>query len=112
MGRRVRFSAFVKTHEARDWAGLWMRVDKGLKQLVLDNMHDRPISGTSAWHRYEIVLDVPQDATGISFGVLLVGSGTVWLNDARFEVLGPTILPTNGDVIQRPDEPTNLDFEK
>jgi len=27
-GKRVRFSAFVKTEAAQDWAGLWMRVDK------------------------------------------------------------------------------------
>jgi hypothetical protein len=110
-GKRIRFSAFVKT-DATDWAALWMRVDKGSKQLAFDNMHDRPIRGKSTWQRYEIVLDVPQDATGIFFGVLLSGSGTVWLNDAKFDVVGPTVLPTNGDVIQRPDEPMNLDFEK
>jgi hypothetical protein len=111
LGKRVRFSAFVKTDDAKNWAGLWMRVDEGSKQLAFDNMHDRPIRGTSTWQKYEIVLDVPQDATGIFFGVLLSGSGTVWINHAKFDVVGPTVLPTNGDVIQRPEEPTNLDFE-
>src|SRR5437868_11085811 len=28
-GKRVRFSAFLKTEGAQRWAGLWMRVDKG-----------------------------------------------------------------------------------
>src|SRR5450631_487339 len=28
-GKRVRFSAFVKTEAAQDWAGQWKRVDKG-----------------------------------------------------------------------------------
>lgn len=112
VGKRVRFSAFVKTDDARDWAGLWMRVDNGPKQLAFDNMQDRPIKGTTDWRRYEVVLDVPQDATGIFFGVLLSGAGSVWINDVKFEVVGPTVLPTDGDKLQRPDEPTNLDFEE
>ena len=112
LGKRVRFSAFVKTEGAQDWAGLWMRVDKGSKQVAFDNMQNRPIKGTTNWQKYDVVLNVPQDATGIFFGVLLSGSGTAWLNDAKFEAVGPTVLTTNGDMIQEPDEPTNLDFEK
>jgi hypothetical protein len=29
VGKRVRFSAFVKSENVEGWAGLWMRVDKG-----------------------------------------------------------------------------------
>jgi hypothetical protein len=112
LGKRVRFSAFVKTEGAQDWAALWMRVDKGSKEVAFDNMQNRPIKGTTNWQKYDVVLNVPQDATGIFFGVLLSGSGEVWLNDAKFEAVGPTVLPTNGDMIQEPDEPTNLDFGK
>src|ERR1700741_1504290 len=35
VGKRVRFSAFVKTANAKNWAGLWMRVDKGLEATCL-----------------------------------------------------------------------------
>jgi len=109
-GKRVRFSAFLKTEGALDWAGLWMRVDKGSEQVAFDNMQNRSIKGTTNWQRYEVVLDVPQDATGIFFGVLLGGSGEVWLNDAKFETVDKTV-PTTGRA-QRPEEPTNLDFTK
>ncbi len=111
LGKRVRFSAFVKTEHAQDWAGLWMRVDKESKQLAFDNMQDRSIKGTTDWKRYDVVLDVPQDATGIFFGVLLSGSGTVWLSHAKFEIVGPNVLTTNGAGQQKSDEPMNLDFE-
>lgn len=111
LGKRVRFSAWVKTDSAQDWAGLWMRVDKGTQQVAFDNMQNRPIKGTASWQKYDVVLDVPQDATGIFFGVLLSGSGTVWLSDTKFEVVGPTVL-TTGAQVQKADEPTNLDFEK
>jgi hypothetical protein len=88
-----------------------MRVDKESKKLAFDNMHDRPIKGSTDWKRYDVVLEVPQDATGIFFGVLLSGSGTVWLNGAKFEIVGPNVLTTDGDAVQKPDEPMNLDFE-
>ena len=71
LGKRVRLSAFVRTEGVQDWAGLWMRVDKDSRQVGFDNMQDRPIKGTTTWKNYEVVLDVPQDATGIFFGVLL-----------------------------------------
>ena len=76
LGKKVRFTAFVKTEGVQGWVGLWMRVDKGSEQLAFDNMQDRPIKGTTNWQRYDVVLDVPEDATGIFLGVLLGGSGT------------------------------------
>jgi hypothetical protein len=109
-GKRVRFSAVVKTENAQDWAGLWMRVDKGSKELAFDNMQGRSIKGTTDWKRYDVVLDVPSDATGIFFGVLLSGSGTVWLSDAKFETVAPTVSTTGAEIVQKPDEPRNLDF--
>ncbi len=112
LGKRVRFSAFVRTEGAQDWAGLWMRVDKESKQIAFDNMQGRPIKGTTDWKKYDVVLDVPQEATGIFFGVLLSGSGTVWLSGAKFEIVGPNVPTTGTEAVQRPEEPMNLGFEE
>jgi DNA-binding winged helix-turn-helix (wHTH) protein len=90
-GRRVRLSAFVKAKDV-DFAGLWMRVDRGPTTVSFDNMGDRPIKGTVTWQNYEVVLDVPRDATTISLGLYLNKSGTVWLNSLKFESVGPTNL--------------------
>ena len=38
LGKRVRFSAFVKSEGVVDWAGLWMRVDKDSAPVAFDNM--------------------------------------------------------------------------
>jgi hypothetical protein len=111
-GKRLRFSAFIKTEEAKS-AGLWMRVDKGSSVLEFDNMQDRPLIGTSGWQRYSVVLDVPTEATGVYFGILLSGSGTVWINSGNLEVVGKDV-PTTGNKDKsstRPAEPINLDFE-
>jgi hypothetical protein len=91
LGKRVRFSGYVKTENVRDWAGLWLRFDRGTATGALDNMQNRPIKGTMDWQRYEVVLDVPIDATKIAFGALLVGGGNLWLNGARIEVVGSEV---------------------
>jgi hypothetical protein len=95
----VRFNRSVKTENVQRWAGLWMRVDKGKDSMAFDNMHNRPIKGTTAWQNYEGVLDVPPDATAISLGILLEGTGAVWLDRVSVEVVGP-------------EGPVNLGFEK
>jgi hypothetical protein len=76
-------------------------------------MGDRPIKGTTSWQRYDLVLDVPPDASGIFFGVLLAGSGKVWLNGVEFEVVGSDVPTTGKGTSSAPlgDKP-KLDFEK
>lgn len=66
--------------------------------------NDRTIEGTTEWQRYEVVLDVPEDAANISFGISLFGTGTVWLNTVKLEVVG-------SDAPTHRDEPANLNFE-
>jgi hypothetical protein len=114
-GQRVRFSAFVKCQDVQSWAGLWMRVDQGTlaSPLAFDNMQNRPITGTADWKNYAVVLDVPEGATGIFFGLMVDGSGSVWMSDVKVEVVG-TDVPTTamGTTAPRPDRPTNLNFER
>jgi hypothetical protein len=115
-GKRVRLSAWVKSENANDWAGLWMRVDNGTKSVAFDNMQDRAIKGTSDWQNYAVVLDVPKDATGIFFGILVSKSGTVWLNSVQFEIVGMDVPVTDmwagSGSFQQHSGPTNLNFEE
>jgi hypothetical protein len=110
-GKRVRLSASVKADEVGDWAGMWMRVDKGSTTVSFDNMMERPIKGTTTWQNYEVVLDVPQDATGIAFGILLNKSGSVWLNSVKFESVGLDVPTTAKAPSRLPEGPANLKFE-
>lgn len=87
-GRRVRFGGNVKAEGVQDWAGLWMRLNNGKFVVAFDNMRDRAVKGTRGWQDYEIVLEVPAEATDISFGVLLSGAGAVWLSHPVFEFVG------------------------
>ena len=111
LGKRVRFSAFVRAKDAQGWAGLWMRIDKETTQLAFDNMENRPIKGTADWQKYDVVLDIPKEATGIFFGILLSGTGEVWISNASFEVVASDVPTSGTGVPQMPVEPTNLSFE-
>jgi hypothetical protein len=85
-GSRLRLKAAVRSEHVDAWAGVWMRVDgKSRRVLSFDNMQDRPISGTRDWYDVDIMLNVPPESESISFGILLQGTGTVWLDNVRFD---------------------------
>jgi hypothetical protein len=109
-GNRVRLSGLVKSEGVTGWAGLWMRVDKGKEVMAIDNMQKRAIKGTTGWQRYEVVLDVPKDTTGVAFGILLNGAGQVWLNTTKLEIVGAEIPTTDMNENKLPDKPVNLEF--
>lgn len=111
-GKRLRLSGLVKSQDVVGWAGLWMRVDRGKNAVAFDNMQDRSIKGTTDWRRYDVVLDVPEDATGISLGVLLAGAGEVWLSSTNFDVVGTDISITGVSGSKIPNAPVNLDFRE
>jgi len=126
-GKRVRMTGWIKTENVNGYAGLWMRVDgQNFGQvLAFDNMMNRPIKGTTDWGKYEVVLDVPNQAVNINFGALLTGKGTLWLDEIKFEVVDSYIASTstytskgNGKSNYTKkrakyihDSATNLDFE-
>ena len=112
VGKRVRLRAWVKSQDVADWAGVWMRVDKEQTAVAFDNMQNRAIKGTQSWRMYDVVLDVPPDATGISFGVLLSGTGEVWINDLSFENVGNNVPVTapSPQGSKSPNHPVNLKF--
>lgn len=121
-GKRIRFSAYIRTVDVIKGAALWMRVDGGDgTTLAFDNMSHRGwIIGDSTWTSYSVVLDVPGEARAVSFGVLLSGTGQVWIDDVALEPVSlrdpVTAIPIPvwssgfrpGDL---PPLPMNLNFE-
>jgi hypothetical protein len=88
-GQRVRMKGYVKSKDVPTSAGLWFRVDADAAGMgsALDNMSDRPIRGTTEWRAYELVLDVPEDARTLNFGVLLRGTGQVWVKGVTLDIV-------------------------
>ncbi|MDQ2811469.1 MAG: hypothetical protein M3Z75_06195 [Actinomycetota bacterium] len=110
-GGRVRFSSLARACEVSDWAGLWLRVDGLNGTLIIDNMQDRPLRGSTDWTEASIVLDVPEKATTLHFGALLSGAGAIDLARPRFEDVGEAVPVTvTATVVPLLDEPQALDF--
>ena len=97
-GSRWRLSARMRTSEAHH-AQMWMRVDgQDDKVLGFDNMGSRPVSGTTRWKAYDIVLDVPADSAAIAFGFFLNGSGAVWAEDFQMVKVDDSVAVTGKPV--------------
>ena len=76
--------------------------------MAFDNMEDRALKGATDWTKCVVVLDVGAQASNIAFGVLLSGTGTVWIDRMRFEAVDDSV-PVTSPATSR-DEPQNLDF--
>lgn len=110
-------TAWVKASDVKGRVQLWLRVDGDWKRASMkpgcfDNMDDRPITGSSDWTKYELVVDVPTTSTYIAFGMMLIGKGHAWLDDVSFRVV-PNSVPLTGRYAKTAvDEAQNLDFEE
>jgi hypothetical protein len=96
LGKRVRMSGYMKSDNVNGWASFWFRVDQkgSSKTLAFDNMSRRAIKGTKGWKKYDIVLDVPASASGLAYGALIKGTGQIWFDDLKFEIVDSTVETT------------------
>jgi RNA polymerase sigma factor (sigma-70 family) len=118
-GERLCLSAWLKMADTGR-AGLWMRVDGPDQTLALDRMERRPAEGAGDWRRYQVVLDVPPNATEICFGLWLNGPGQVWADDFALDAVSadvpstnelPRPVPLDNLPSNPPPRPANLGFE-
>lgn len=113
LGKKVRLVSYIRSKDVNKWAGMWMRVnDRSGKVLSFDNMQNRPIEGTTQWRRYEIILNVPAKSKYLSYGVLLQGTGTVWLDNFRFFIAEDSESTTGSSRAINLTKPTNTSFEE
>ncbi|MDP3510528.1 MAG: hypothetical protein Q8T09_21340 [Candidatus Melainabacteria bacterium] len=116
-------TAWLKTEDVKSWASPWLSVygAGGRINVSFDNMCDRTITGTNDWNKYDIVLDVPQDATKLGFGAILAGVGQLWVDDFSFEEVGSDSDVTDCPCSERRKTPieeqvplvaTNLSFDE
>ena len=96
-GKRVRISGYLKTQDVKSMAGFWLRIEQAASKqpLAFDNMSDRPLAGSVDWRPFAIVLDVPQNASGAFFGLLLSGAGKVWADDVSIDTVDAGVATTD-----------------
>ena len=90
-GGEVELRGYFRTKDVTGYAGLWMREDGEGQMLTLENMASQHVDGTREWSEYTIKLPIDAKAHKLFFGVLLVGTGTLWADDLRLLVDGKPI---------------------
>ena len=86
VGKIVRLEGELRAENLELWAGLWLRVDGTSGQLFFDNMHNRPLRGSTPWSKYSIETNVPANSEWINYGILLVGNGTLFADNFSLAV--------------------------
>jgi hypothetical protein len=90
-GRRIKISAAVRTEisDRVSTAQLWISYDNETDEPgELVAMQDNPIENDE-WQRYELIISIGPDAGRINYGIMLAGSGRVWMDEVNIEVIDP-----------------------
>lgn len=97
-GKRIRCKAYIKTSEANEGAGLWVRVENEHYLLAFDNTDNRLVKGTTDWQEKEIVLDIPEEASTIVYGIYLTGKGKMLADEIELEEVKKQVAVTGKSV--------------
>lgn len=97
LGQRVRLSGWIKTRDIQNWAGLSVMVLNPEGHIFSDgDMASRPIQGTTDWQEVDWVTDVPTEPCTMYFGVVLYGTGELWMDDFQLQTVASN-TPVNDD---------------
>jgi hypothetical protein len=127
-GKRVRFSAALKTADVRSWATMWIRADgtddTGRRIVKAESIQspEQRLHGDTSWRRYSLVLDIPEDTTSLAYGAEVHGVGKLWVDSVQLELVSqdvPVTLKIKPSDTHFPapqhrvlPAPANLDFEE
>ena len=91
-GKRLRFSAWLRTESARGSATggggvLILQAMQSGAPLAWNHMKDTAVAGSTDWKRYQVELEIPATADQIEVGAMLHGPGKLWLDDAQLQAV-------------------------
>jgi hypothetical protein len=126
-GKRIKLKAFLRSRDVVQRAGLWIRTDDVSGRVLTFRNCFSPtarqsfVRGDTDWREAEVSLDVPESAAVLAFGVQILGTGAVWIDNVSFEIIGtsepniplysPVRITRPLDPANPPSQPLNLDFE-
>ena len=88
-GQRVRISVWMKTDGVNGAAQFVFSV-KDEAGVKLAQGGDG-VGGSRYWRQYAAVVDVPEQAATLSYGMVLSGAGKAWFNDLQIHVVSNTV---------------------
>jgi len=87
-GKRIRFETNAKVRGVQSWTGLWLRIEgPDIPLLAYADTHGVNLHDDSDWTPLTIVIDVPETADAIYFGLSQEGAGTSWFGPVTVEIV-------------------------
>lgn len=89
-GKKVSFSAMLKGLSLNDTSNVhfFVYIRNIGTSFLYEKLQNQPIN-TSSWEKREIILDIPLNATDISFGVTIHGLADAYIDDVKINILPP-----------------------
>jgi hypothetical protein len=87
-GQQITLRAFVRTDSVTNFVAVWIREDGSQPSIAFDSTQRSHINGTTDWTEHVVTVPLKPEATSLSFGVLVSGTGTAWADDLALEVDG------------------------
>jgi hypothetical protein len=109
-GKAIVLRGFLRTENVTGFVSLWIREDGAFtRNLAFASTQGRGVKGTNDWHEHSVTVPINLDARQLVFGVLISGSGKVWVDDLELTVDGvPFASATKAD---RPKSVIETDYE-
>jgi hypothetical protein len=127
-GKSLKMRAFLRSNEVVQRAGLWIRADDingttvAFRNCFSPRAPQSFVNGNTAWKEVEISVDVPDSAVALFYGVQMIGTGAVWVDNISIDatslyepVNAEQVLPRVNpppDPQKLPPAPQNLNFEE
>ena len=79
-GNRIRVSIWIKSEKVSGGTGVWINGDANGKSFNEGQKGHRPLRGTKDWKQYSAVIDVPEGTSDLSWGIVMNGTGKIWID--------------------------------
>jgi hypothetical protein len=121
-------STFRRCRDVTQRAGLRIRAEDAHGGVIVFRSSASPspaaehpsyVRGDGNWTETDMTVEVPSSSVALFYGVQLLGAGSVWIDDVRFDVVGD-VDPSTATAVpvlynappHRWPAPRNLDFER
>jgi len=87
-GKKIKMTGYIKTQNVKGVAPIGVQCwGKGIIIKFGTTQFKQPVSGTTGWKKVTVVLDVPKNTEKVRVLCMLIGTGKVWFDDVKLEVV-------------------------
>ncbi|HRP01319.1 MAG TPA: S41 family peptidase [Candidatus Kapabacteria bacterium] len=91
LNKKVRFSIYARLEStiSKSRGELWIISKENKEKVSLSYFDTINVIKSNKWQKYTIEATIPANSTELRFGVLFVGGGKLYLDEANLEIINP-----------------------